>query len=333
MPYNIPVLNALTQLGFKITVIHKIKKSKTSYDPPHIDQVDFMDEAEFNKKELKEFTLKFQPDLVFVCDWSMQKYNACAGYLRKRLNIPVVVGCDTQWTGGKQWANVFTSKLRHHRYFSHILVAGVRQFEYAKKIGFRNHQIIMNLYSADVEKFNNLEIEPNKFEAPRNFLFVGRFVDVKGIRQLLSAWRSIDEKRGSTLTLIGEGALKNELQFPDDVNIYPFMSQDELLQHAKSSCCFILPSIFEPWALVIHEFAAAGLPLIVTDACGAAPHFVINNYNGFVVPPGSTIALKRAIETVIGTTDQELLEFANRSRRLSRKISPEIVAHSLISVL
>lgn len=333
MPYNIPVLKKLVSMGFKISVIHRESKKKTTYTHPNLTNVDFLDEAEFDKKGLKKFASELNPDLAFICDWSISKYNSCGAFLKNQYKIPVVVGCDTQWKGGKQWANVLSSRLRHHKYFSHILVAGVRQYEYAKRIGFKNKQIIMNLLSADLENFRRTEIKPSKFKGKRNFLFVGRFVDKKGVKELLEAWDSIPNKKDSSLIMIGEGVLKNKINFPEDVRVLPFMNQKELLKHAELSSCFILPSLFEPWALVIQEFAAAGLPLIVTDACGAAPHFVINNYNGLIVSPGSSIELKNAIESIINMPEQELFQYAKRSRKLSENISPEIVANSLISAL
>lgn len=333
MPYNIPVLRALVRLGYKITVIHKHINRKSSFTPPHIDHVNYIDEADHDSKSLMKLGFDYNPDLVFVCDWSMHKYNKCGAFLRKKLNVPVVVGCDTQWGGGKQWLNVLSAKVRHHRYFTHILIAGIRQFEYAKKLGFKNDQIIMNLLSADVDKFNKSEIEPSKFNESRKFLFVGRFINKKGIKQLLDAWESIENKQGSTLTMIGDGPLKDTVQFPEDVEVSPFLSQNELAKFASQSSCFILPSVFEPWAVVIQEFAAAGLPLIVTNSCGAASHFVINNYNGLTIAPGSCEELKRAIEHIINLPGQELFTYAKRSRKLSNNINPEMVAHSLISVL
>jgi len=41
----------------------------------------------------------------------------------------------------------------------------------------------------------------------------------------------------------------------------------------ENSGCFILPSRYEPWALVIHEAACAGLPIICTNVCGTVDHF------------------------------------------------------------
>ena len=333
MPYNIPVLKNLVEMGYRVSVIHSHKKRKSSYVPPSLEGVEFFDESDFDQRDLKAFAEKLNPDMAFVCDWSVRKFNLCGMYLRHKYNVPVVVGCDTQWLGGRQWANVFTSRFRQLVFFSHILVAGVRQYEYAKRIGFKNAQILLNLLSADVEKFSERKSERDDYSEARTFVFVGRFVHAKGVDLLLDAWRAISDRKGCKLVMIGEGPLKDELDYPDDVEIHPFSTQKELLEHAAGLACFVLPSIFEPWAVVIHEFAAAGMPLIVTDACGAAPHFVINNYNGYIVKTGSSTDLGAAMEKLINLDGETFRLFEQRSRKMSKTIHPELVARSLTSVL
>lgn len=333
MPYNVVVLRELVKLGFEITVVHIFSKRKTPYSPPQMDNVRFIDEVEFNTKTLKEFALEYKPDLLFINDRTIYKYNATGVFMRKKLNIPVVGGSDTQWRGGRQWLNVLTSRFRHQRYFTHRLVSGVRQYEYAKKLGFKDHQISMNFYSADVNNFFKAELSRTKFNKKKNFLFVGRFAPVKGLKYLLEAWSLLKNRDGATLTLVGNGTEVDKTNLPEDVIIHDFMSQEKLIELANKSSCFVLPSIFEPWALVIHEFAAAGLPLIVTNACGATPHFAINNYNGKVINPGSVNELRDAMQSIIEEDPDTLYLFGKRSRELSKSITPELSAHSLISVL
>lgn len=62
--------------------------------------------------------------------------------------------------------------------------------------------------------------------------------------------------------------------------------------------CFVLPSVFEPWGVVVHEAAASGLPIVCTVACGASLDLVGDGYNGFVIPPGCSRALTDALVTM-----------------------------------
>ena len=47
------------------------------------------------------------------------------------------------------------------------------------------------------------------------------------------------------------------------------MQPEDLLAFMSTGKAFVLPSTFEPWGVAVHEFAAAGYPLILSDAVGA----------------------------------------------------------------
>ncbi len=95
----------------------------------------------------------------------------------------------------------------------------------------------------------------------------------KGIDLLIKAYNSIQNKRGWTLTLIGNGSLKRKIirenKNNDDIMIKDFMQPGELLNEIEKAGAFCLPSIYEPLGVVIQEFASAGLPLITSNVCGA----------------------------------------------------------------
>lgn len=320
-------------MGFQIIVVYKRNDRKTPYLPQQIENVKFVNEAEFNDQKLKNLAKEFDPDLTFICDWSMPKYNSVGLFLRRKKKIPVIVACDTPWRGGRQWLNVIASSFRHKRYFSHVLVAGVRQFEYAKKLGFKNDDILLHSLSANVDLFHNTEVALKKFKEKKNFLYVGRFVPVKGLEYLVQAWNLVNNKDGHTLTLVGNGPILDNIDLPEDVIVRDFTDQRELTQLAEESICFIISSVHENWSLVIHEFAAAGLPMIVTSECGASPHFVVNNYNGYKVKSRSVTELKEAVEKIISADPKQLYKFGIRSRELSKSITPEIIAGNIASVL
>jgi glycosyltransferase involved in cell wall biosynthesis len=333
MPYNIPVLKVLAASGYNVVVIHDTVKRQTPYEPPFMEGVTFYSKDTINQFQLNALAIELSPSLVYVADRTNPKYNKTATLLRRQYGTPVIIACDTQWRGGRQWLNVLTSFFRHKIYYSHILVAGLRQFEYAKRLGFNNNKVLWPMNSADVELFKKVPICREKFDLPRNLLFVGRFAEAKGIRTLLKAWEKIGDKKGATLTLVGNGPLKDTLVFPADVNVMGFKSQAELIEIASKTSCFILPSVFEPWALVLHEFAAAGLPLIATSACGASHQFVINNYNGFMVEPNDVEDLIRSIKKIIDMDSERLFQFATNSKSLSNAITPELVGSAILSVL
>ena len=214
-----------------------------------------------------------------------------------------------------------------------MLAAGLWQCMYALKIGFKRTQILTPLYSANNELYYQVNIHHKKEVYPKKFLYTGRLVEIKGIKVLLEAWRTLPDKKGWQLTVIGNGELEGCLKQDKEIEWFPFMPQTETCKIMENAGCALIPSLFEPWGLVIHEAVAAGLPVIVTKECGAVNQFVINKYNGYLIDGGNVDSLRNAMAKIINSSDSELMKMAQNSRRLSFRISPEDVASTLLSLL
>lgn len=334
MPYTVAVIRELVKSDCFVYVVRWTNNNLTPYIPPSLLNVIYYDRSTFNThKELLLLIEDIKPDLIWTSGWMDKMYCKAAGVFRKKSHIPVLAGSDTQWKGGKQWLNVIFSSFRHKCWFSHILITGLWQYEYARRLGFSQYQILQPNYSADTSLFFKVDIEKKKKLYPKNLLFVGRFSEVKGLLSLLSAWKSISDKKAWNLTLIGNGSLKEVLQEYSDITVKDFMSQEDLVMEMQNSGALILPSIFEPWALVLHEAAAAGLPILASRCCGAVPYFVLENYNGYLFVPDDIASIDLAINRLINSSDEQLITMSYRSRELSRRITPDIVANSLLSVL
>lgn len=287
-----------------------------------------------SKEEILNEIKLYEPDIVVTAGWMISEYNWVCKELRKTVDIPIVAMSDTPWYGTwRQKINTLISPFHVKKAFTHLWVSGIRQYDYARKLGFSNNQIIFNSLSADTETFNKVSTEKKQSFYPKNFLFIGRFTSVKGLSNLMKAWSEIQDKKGWTFTLIGQGEMEKELIESKDFIVKDYMSQSNLIKEMENSGCFVLPSLQEPWALVIHEAAIAGLPIICTETCGAAPHFVINNYNGFRIKNNSVEDLKNKLVAIINLKEQELYGFSLNSRKLSKSISPEIQTASLMQVL
>ena len=251
---------------------------------------------------------------------------------------PVVVGFDDQWHGTlKQWLAIILGRVGNFsQFYSHAWVAGLYQFEYARRLGFEKKNIVYDLYSADLRLFNQAyhdSIENKQNHYPHRFLFVGRFEPVKGLDVLLQAWQQLGVKKDDwVLHLIGNGSLKTQLEATAGVVLKDFMQPEQLMQEVANAGCFLLPSRGEPWGVVVHEFAAAGLPLIVSDVAGAASTFLISGLNGFSFKVNDPKALANRMHQIINKTDQELHAMAISSHALSQRITPETSAGNILSV-
>ena len=340
MGYQIPIFKEfVSAYGADVHVVHRDKNKATPYIPPEIDGVQYYKKSDFSLNQLREFVIEVKPDIIYISGWMDKDYLRAIIPLRKQ-GVPVVSGFDDIWFKTlKQRLASFLFPIVKKYFFSHAWVAGPYQYEYAKRLGFKNEEIIFNCLSADTQLFSSVFLKSISTKAskyPHRFLFVGRFEKVKGVDILARAWANLKERNETKdweLTFIGNGSLYQSLSSFQGVNILNFLQPEELVNEIRNFGCFILPSRFEPWALVIHEFVAAGFPIICSNVCGAAPIFVTNSFNGYTFKPNDVKELENKMLKIINTDDSELLNMSNKSYNMGLKITPELSAASFISIM
>lgn len=291
--------------------------------------IELVDGDDLSIKEILKLTKDFAPDLLYVTGWTDKRYLKVARHYKKS-GLPVITGLDNQWQATLR--QKIASKLNHllvRKYFTHIWIPGMLQYEFARKLGFPSDKILTNLYSCDLEKFSNPKPVPKK-----RFIFMGRLVHHKGVDLLLEAFCKLRKNNGPEweLHLIGNGEYAKDLKGKEGIVHIPFLQPDDLPTELHKGGVFVLPSRYEAWGVVVHEAAAAGLPIITTTACGAARHLVFNSYNGFTVAPGNAEALYKAMESVIKLNTEALEQMGQNSYQQSLSINKDIWAGQLNSV-
>lgn len=170
-------------------------------------------------------------------------------------------------------------------------------------------------------------------------LFVGRFSEEKNLRLMLEAYRRYHEEGGKfSLTLVGEGPLRAELEqfvfennIDDVVTMEPWMNQIELSKVYKKAVGFVLPSIFEPWGVVISEAVQYGLPVIVSTNVGCRFILAQDSINGISFKHDDSQALTHALFKL--EDDKLRSAMSVESYRISEMYSPSRVASDLACVI
>ena len=250
------------------------------------DNVKYYERNDFDLAQLKELTEKINPSIIICAGWGDKAYlKICKEFYSK---IPTVLTFDNPWTGSiKQKAYSSVAPLYFKRIFSHVWVPGADHKIFAQKLGFKNEDIFTGLYSADFELFYkeylaNKESKQKQF--PHRILYVGRYTELKGVREM---WQAFAEWQNETnndweLWCLGKGELENEMPKHDKIINYGFVQPSELVKYISQCGVFILPSQIEHWGVVVHEYAAAGFPLISNTKTNAANFFLKDKYNGFM---------------------------------------------------
>ncbi|WP_263842088.1 glycosyltransferase family 4 protein [Salinibacter sp.] len=130
-------------------------------------------------------------------------------------------------------------------------------------------------------------------------LYLGYFKEEKGIKYLIDAFKMADLK-DAVLVLAGDGPLYDEIskQYSQDKNIvFPgYVDGPSKAWYYHESDLFVLPSLYEPWGLVVNEAMYHGLPVVVTESVGSK---CLIKENGKIVEPEDQYELKVAIEKVL----------------------------------
>ena len=300
--------------------------------------ITFYERTDLSDSDLIELYKTIKPNLVYVSGW-MDKGYLRASKVIKQSNVPIVCGLDNHWRGDFRqkiatWISPFFLKNK----FTHAFVPGIYQYEFARRLGFSPSHILTGMYSADLKLFDSVYHSSSlnkKQYYPHNFLYVGRLIELKGIKELCLAFKKLTEEKTHdwTLTLVGTGSLPEEWTENTNIKIKEFVQPDELASLAEDAGCFILPSKNEPWGVVLHEFAGAGLPLIASNVVGAGSAFLKEGYNGYSHQAGNINSLKDALRKIVDTSDKKLLEMSQRSNELSRQITPNIWASTLLGII
>lgn len=139
-----------------------------------------------------------------------------------------------------------------------------------------------------------LKREPRPYT--QKFICIARLTAVKNLEFLLRVFKELPQ---ISLSLVGTGELKAKLEGMASSNV-SFLGAVANSQMAPLLCAhdaLILPSIAEPWGLVVEEALAVGLPVLVSRACGVQV-LVDNGVNGFVFDPKDDRALKGLLESL-----------------------------------
>lgn len=181
------------------------------------------------------------------------------------------------------------------------------------KIFVAPHAVDNVLYKRFVSKEEKLAIlKELRIDGEKKvILFIGRLEPVKGLEYLIEAFASVN-RHDAVLVIAGDGSEKAHLQeivremgLEEFVRFPGYISIEKTVAYYSLAWTFVLPSVSTPkgkelWGLVVNEAFNQGVPVIATDAVGAAVGGLIqHNVNGYIVEERNTDALRDALQTLL----------------------------------
>jgi glycosyltransferase involved in cell wall biosynthesis len=229
----------------------------------------------------------------------------------RRGGVPLILWASL-WAHPRSAAHAFSylALRRLYRSADAVVTYGPHVSAYAQARGAHNVHVAPQ--SVDNAFWSSPEVSapadprwPDDVEV--KFLFAGRPAREKGLGVLVEAW-SISGLQASAaaLVLVGAGSTPPWVPAGGAVVGLDSVPQAELRNFYAAADVLVLPSIptrtfREPWGLVVNEAMNRGLPVITSDAVGAAAGGLVRDgHNGLIAPAGDPIALAAALTRLAG---------------------------------
>jgi glycosyltransferase involved in cell wall biosynthesis len=243
--------------------------------------------------------------------------------IAKRLGMKVLLRDEATAIGNKRG---FGRRLAKQGFFAWLgrivdgfLTIGTLNREYYRHYGIGEERIFPMPYAVDNRLFQSYvqQAAPRREDLRSSLglnagrpiiLFVGKLIERKRPGDLLEAY-ACTLRGGAAATpyllYIGEGHLRNQLEDRatalglDSVKFLGFKNQSELPAFYDLCDLFVMPTVYEPWGLVVNEVMNAGRAVVISDEVGCAPDLVENGINGLVFRARDVHDLSRALGEIL----------------------------------
>jgi 1,2-diacylglycerol 3-alpha-glucosyltransferase len=229
-----------------------------------------------------------------------------------------------------------------------VFIPGVRSQEYFASMGFppariwRGVAVVDNDYFAD--QAANVRLNQDRVRQAlglpgRYFLCVARLSPEKNLVRLISAFDNYRRQGGSwQLVFVGSGPQEEQLRSlaadmaGASIQFAGWRQYPDLPAYYALASCLVLPSLSEPWGLVVNEAMACGLPILVSRKCGCQPELCWRGINGYDFDPYDTGQLAKLMLR-ISTRESDLAVMGQASREIIASFTPDRWAQALLDCI
>ena len=252
---------------------------------------------------------------IFISSFLLSNYTIMGVIFSKILKKRIIVWEEFLYSK-KSAKNVLKFNIRKiiSQFVDAHFVMGNPQKKALMSMGVNESRIfVSNEYPGHI--YNHVdydEITKLKYlEKKRVILYIGRFIEIKGIEYLLNAYVKLRrEDKNTFLLVVGYGSEENRLKkLADELKMKSICFYGPVFGTKKKSYLFnkiadivAVPSIIdksggqEGGPLVVLEALSAGCPVVGTNALGNAAQFIQNGINGFIVPFADSNAFYMALK-------------------------------------
>jgi glycosyltransferase involved in cell wall biosynthesis len=266
-----------------------------------------------------ERLVSFNPKFILCSGWSDLVYLEWI----KALNKPTAVAFDTIWQNNLKFIlGSLYFKLKYKSLFRFAFIPGQAQTYTARKLGFSSNSILTGFYTCE----DVFRLQRKALTESKELWCIARYIPLKNINFFCETFLSIppNERSGWKLNMAGTGELFSSRIENEAIVHHGFLQPKELSEKLTNASAFVLPSLYEPWGVVVHEMASLGKPLLLSTAVGARHDLLQEGQNGYSFDPHSTSELKKILLKIIHSKHEELQTMGNKSSEMASKFSSDL---------
>ncbi|MBK6444145.1 MAG: glycosyltransferase family 4 protein [Bacteroidetes bacterium] len=244
--------------------------------------------------------------------------------------------------GGKfSFLRVLQRKMLRRR-ASAFVAYGQRAKEYLQELGAASEKIFIARNTVDTRFFSEqtdrerLKLSPDVLRM--HFTYVGFIIRLKNLQQLLKAVKILSLQRTDfVLDLIGDG--QDKVYFEDYVkanqlekvvHFAGFVQKSNLPTWLAKSSCFVFPSNYDIWGLVVNEAMAAALPCISSVNSGVTVDLIEDGKNGFAVDFSDPKLVAEKMDWILDNREKAKEFGLNARKTIAEKASIHVSARGLL---
>jgi len=267
--------------------------------------------------EIRDFILNEKIDVVHTHGYRCNLYGRLACLSTEISNLATVHVSLYDYVDTPSWlrrAYLLIEKATSPLASIYICISDAMRDDF-RSLGIRDEKLIVIQNGVDLEIFYPRESSANLYDELRIGSHrpvigtAGRMVTEKGQIHLIEALPYLlDRWPELRCLMIGTGPLMDDLKKRvaalglSETCIFPGVRMDMPDMYPLLDL-FVLPSLREPFGLVLLEAMASNIPVIAT-AAGGPMDFIRSGVNGILVPPADPIKLAEQIDMMLSNPDR-----------------------------
>jgi glycosyltransferase involved in cell wall biosynthesis len=312
--YTVECINKLAH-DHEILLVSYPVNSEAPFQFQFHSNIQVVSKSEITSDEI----FSFNPKFVLCSGWGDKDFLRWVKFLNK----PTAVAFDTQWGSSLKFIlGGIYFKLNYKKLFQFAFVPGKAQLKTARNLGFSKENILNGLYTCeDIYRTTRKQLSEKK-----EIWCIARYIPTKNQNFLCEAFLSIkpNDRSGWTMNFAGTGELFPNRLLDESIVHHGFIQPKELSVKLENAAAFVLPSLYEPWGVVVHEMASLGKPLVLSNAVGAKQDLLVEGKNGYSFNPNSKDELKLQLLKIFKTPFDELQDMGNQSAELALQFSSDL---------